>query len=63
MKKVLGTLAIYNDYGFLASVGEVTPGTGDNNPRLLVTDNAASDLVGKLLAGLGLSIVNQRNPK
>tara|TARA_Y100000592_G_C5481427_1_gene325802 strand:+ start:1082 stop:8320 length:7239 start_codon:yes stop_codon:yes gene_type:complete len=61
MKKVLGTLAIYNDFGFLASVGEVTPGTGDNNPRLLVTDNAASGIVGKLLAGLGLPIVSQRD--
>ena len=40
MKKVLSTLAIYNDYGFLASVGEVTPGTGDNYgywlPKILV---------------------------
>lgn len=62
MKKVLGTLAIYNDYGFLASVGEVTPGTGDNNPRLLVTDNAASGIVGKLLSGLGLSVANQTKP-
>ena len=62
MKKVLGTLAIYNDYGFLASVGEVTVGTGDNNPRLLVTDNKGSDIVGKLLAGLGLPIISQRDP-
>ena len=60
MKKVLSTLAIYNDYGFLASVGEVTPGTGDNQPRLLITENGSSSILGKLLSGLGLPIAGQR---
>lgn len=38
MKKVLSTLAIYNDMGFLASVGEVTTGKGDNKARLMTSD-------------------------
>ncbi len=38
MKKVLATLAIYNDMGFLASVGEVTPGTKDNSINVPVTN-------------------------
>jgi hypothetical protein len=29
IKKVTGTLAIYNDMAFLSSIGEVTPGKGD----------------------------------
>ena len=38
-------MAIYNDMGFLASVGEVTTGKGDNKARLLTTDK---DLDGTL---------------
>jgi len=34
MKKVTSTLAIYNDMGFLASVGEVTPGKKDGKRHL-----------------------------
>ena len=36
-KKITGTLAIYNDMGFLASVGEVTPGEKDGKRNLAVT--------------------------
>ena len=59
MKKVLGTLAIYNDYGFLASVGEVTVGTGDNFGSLLVTNKGFGGIMGKLLKGLGLPVADQ----
>jgi hypothetical protein len=38
MKKVTATLAIYNDMGFLASVGEVAVGEGDNHIRLKTTN-------------------------
>ena len=37
MKKITGTLAIYNDMGFLASVGEITPGEKDGNRNVAVT--------------------------
>jgi hypothetical protein len=37
MKKVTGTLAIYNDMGFLASIAEVTPGEDDSNRFLPTT--------------------------
>ena len=37
LKKVTGTLAIYNDMGFLASVGEVTTGEGDYNKNVAVS--------------------------
>ena len=37
LKKVTGTLAIYNDMGFLASVGEVTTGEGDHTKNVAVT--------------------------
>ena len=37
MKKITGTLAIYNDMGFLASVGEITPGEKDGKRHLAVT--------------------------
>ena len=59
MKKVLSTLAIYNDYGFLASVGEVTPGTGDNM-AIANYKNPGSGLVGKFLRMLGIQLANQR---
>lgn len=34
IKKVTGVLAIYNDMGFLSSIGEVTPGKGDHTSWL-----------------------------
>lgn len=37
MKKVTASLAIYNDMGFLASVGEVTPGKKDGKRFLATT--------------------------
>ena len=37
MKKITSTLAIYNDMGFLASVGEVTPGKKDGHRWLATT--------------------------
>jgi len=44
MKKVTATLAIYNDMGFLASVGEVTTGKGDHKRRLPTTDRDVGSL-------------------
>ena len=44
MKKVTATLAIYNDMGFLASIGEVTTGKGDNKRRLPISDRDLGDL-------------------
>jgi hypothetical protein len=37
MKKVTGTMAIYNDMGFLASVGEITPGEGDYTKNVKIS--------------------------
>jgi hypothetical protein len=34
IKKVTAMLAIYNDYGFLSSIGEITPGKGDATQHL-----------------------------
>ena len=34
LKKINGVLAIYNDFGFLSSIGEVTPGMGDHTAWL-----------------------------
>ncbi len=34
LKKINGILAIYNDFGFLSSIGEVTPGMGDHTAWL-----------------------------
>ena len=43
MKKVTSTLAIYNDMGFLASIGEVTPGKKDGKRHLPTTDAEKTD--------------------
>lgn len=59
MKKVLSTLAIYNDYGFLASIGEVTPGTGDNHRGMMITKK---DSLSGFLSMFGLKIASQENP-
>tara|TARA_R100001015_G_C4635188_1_gene203947 strand:+ start:2797 stop:10221 length:7425 start_codon:yes stop_codon:yes gene_type:complete len=42
MKKVTATLAIYNDMGFLASIGEVTTGEGDSQKYLRVTKKSTA---------------------
>lgn len=41
MKKITSTLAVYNDMGFLASVGEVTPGEDDCSRAMPSVSNLA----------------------
>ena len=63
MKKVLSTLAIYNDFGFLASVGEVTAGAGDNHTMMMITNpDRKVPGIGDFLSGLGFKVANQQDP-
>lgn len=59
LKKVTGTLAIYNDMGFLASVGEVTTGESDYNANVTVTTKSGIEI--KLLGVNGKKKLDQTN--
>jgi len=47
--KILSTLAIYNDMGFLSAIGEVTVGNGDYNQFTPVTSGKAKGVMGFFL--------------
>ena len=47
MKKVTATLAIYNDMGFLASIGEVCPGEDDSTMHLATTVKSGKGIFNK----------------
>jgi hypothetical protein len=47
--KILSTLAIYNDMGFLSAIGEVTVGNGDYNQFTPVTSGEAKGVMGYFL--------------
>ena len=47
--KILSTLAIYNDMGFLSAIGEVTVGSGDYNQFTPVTSGEAKGVMGFFL--------------
>jgi hypothetical protein len=58
IKKITGLLAIYNDMGFLSSIGEVTPGPGDHTSWLPTGFGGA--ILG-LLTGVEAANVNTSN--
>ena len=47
--KILSTLAIYNDMGFLSAIGEVTVGSGDYHQLTPVTSGESKGVVGFFL--------------
>ena len=47
--KILSTLAIYNDMGFLSAIGEVTVGSGDYNQLTPVTSGESKGVIGFFL--------------
>ena len=57
LKKVTAIWAIYNDFGIMSSLGEVTPGSGDDTMWL------PTGLGGKLLALMGVDAGDVSNPK
>ena len=58
LKKINGVLAIYNDFGFLSSIGEVTPGMGDHTSWL---PTGLSGIVLGTMFGISKADVNEKN--
>tara|TARA_Y100001973_G_scaffold104578_1_gene174857 strand:- start:6043 stop:13296 length:7254 start_codon:yes stop_codon:yes gene_type:complete len=62
IKKVTATLAIYNDFGFLASVGEVTAGEGDNHVSMQITAKEPKKLENGMAEGLKGKVSQRHGP-